>query len=81
MNLNYLSQNVSGVHVCMTTKIRVIFVILQILLFLLPQALANLWWSLKFEIDAFSDKKSRSIKNTENVWAKSLFGKICIWKL
>ena len=49
-------------------------------LFLFAQVLANFWWLLKIEIDTFSDKKSRFIKNSENVWAKSLFEQIYTYK-
>ena len=54
---------------------RLVFVFFQILLFLFEQELDNFWWSIKSEIDTFSDKQSRSIKNSGIVWAKSSFEK------
>ena len=63
-------------QVCTTTRCRVIFLFLQILLFLFAQALANFWWSFKSKIDTFSYKQWRSVKNYENIWSKSSVEKI-----
>ena len=73
--LSVLIKYVSGgtYSLTQTSNDRLFETLFQILLFLFAQTLANFLWSLKHEIDIFSNKPLRPIKNSENFCTKSSF--------